>query len=142
MDAVAEPYDANPVYTYSYQVADPESQTFINKEENRADNVVTGTYSYVDPNGSLVTVTYTADENGYSEERTVEANFLRINEAPAPAPVVVPAPTPAPVRRVVVRPRPAPVAPAAPNTDDLVARLVAQLTPFVRTTVSNSLNGN
>ena len=44
---------------------------------------------------------------------------------------VRPAPTPAPT--------PAP-APPKSNDDDLVARIIAQLTPFIKETVTNSLN--
>ena len=37
---------------------------------------VTGQYSYVDPTGALVTVSYTAGPNGYSEHRTVQDGFV------------------------------------------------------------------
>ena len=47
---------ANPSYTYSYQVADEEAQTYIAQTESRDNSVVTGEYSYVDPLGSLITV--------------------------------------------------------------------------------------
>lgn len=39
-------------------------------------NVVTGQYSYIDPTGALVTVTYTAGPDGYTEDRTVQEGFL------------------------------------------------------------------
>merc|ERR1711997_849209 len=70
-------YDLNPKYAFTYQVADEEQQTYIKQSEERDNNVVTGEYSYVDPLGSLITVKYTADEDGYREERT-EANFIAI----------------------------------------------------------------
>merc|ERR1712203_288954 len=38
-------------------------------------------------------------------------------------------------------PRPPPTT-AAPSDDDLVAKIIAQLTPFIKTTVSNSLQAN
>ena len=69
-------------------------------QEARKDNVVTGEYSYVDPVGALITVTYIADENGYREERKSQANFVQIRAQPVVR-VVEPAPRPAPVRRVV-----------------------------------------
>ena len=34
------------------------------------DNVVTGQYTFLDPYGALITVTYTADSNGYREEHS------------------------------------------------------------------------
>ena len=49
----------NPKYTYSYQVSDDDEQTYLAHNEDRDGDVVTGTYSYVDPNGALITVTYT-----------------------------------------------------------------------------------
>ena len=81
---------------------------------------MTGQYSYVDPLGSLVIVKYTADENGYLETREVRTNFLTIKAKPKkPAP---------PPRRV------------APKADsNLVAKIIARLTPFIKETVNNSL---
>ena len=102
-------------------------------------------YSYVDANGALVTVEYIANENGYQETRTLQDNFITLNDnrngyvqpeiiktTPKPRPV-----TPRPTRA----PTPAPTT-AAPSDDDLVARIIAQLTPFIRDTVSNSLQAN
>ena len=151
-------FQPNPTYNYEYQVADEEAQTYITHQEGREDNVVTGQYSYVDPFGALITVTYIADSNGYREERKSEANFLQIRAQPARA-VQEPAPVskvvlPAPVRRAPVpkpAPKPAPkpivrkvvkkVVKAKPASDDsdLVARIIAQLAPFIRNTVSASL---
>ena len=50
-------FQPNPSYTYSYQVAADETQTYIAHNENRKDGAVTGEYSYVDPYGTLITVT-------------------------------------------------------------------------------------
>merc|ERR1712083_176116 len=90
----------NPTYNYEYQVADEEAQTYITHQEGREDNVVTGQYSYVDPFGALITVTYIADSNGYREERKSEPNFVQIRALPVARVVPEPAPKPAPVRRV------------------------------------------
>lgn len=125
-------YDLNPKYAFTYQVADEEAQTYIKQAEERDNNVVTGEYSYVDPLGALITVKYRADENGYTEERTSEANFIAIRNAP-----VVPAPKPVapkPARRPAPTPKPQ-------TNDDLIAKIISQLTPFIKTTVSNSLGG-
>merc|ERR1712086_617821 len=153
----ADYINPNPTFNYEYQIADEESQTYITHQEGREDNVVTGQYSYVDPFGSLITVTYIADSNGYREERKSEANFLQIRDQPARA-VQEPAPVsrvvlPAPVRRAPVpkpAPKPAPkpivrkVVKAKPASDDsdLVARIIAQLSPFIRNTVSKSLGSS
>ena len=147
-------FQPNPTYNYEYQVADEESQTYITHQEGREDNVVNGQYSYVDPFGALITVTYIADSNGYREERNSEANFVQVRAQPVRA-IQEPAPVsqvvlPTPVRRAPVpkpAPKPAPkpvvrkVVKAKPAADDsdLVARIIAQLTPFIRNTVSTSL---
>ena len=75
-------FDENPTYNFNYKVADGEEQTYVAMEESRADNVVTGTYSYVDPLGSLITVTYTAGPMGYSENREVQEGFVKITAKP------------------------------------------------------------
>merc|ERR1711997_501861 len=142
-------YNDNPSYTYTYQVADQERQTYIAQTESRDGALVQGEYSYVDPNGSLITVQYEADEDGYRETRNVQANFLTaysgdasfgkveaVAPKPAPKPVVYTKPAPKPV----VAFKPAPPAPkAANNNDDLVARIISQLTPFIKDTVSSAI---
>jgi len=129
--AAQDLYDVNPTYSFTYQVADEEAQTYIKQEEKRDNNVVSGQYSYVDPLGALITVTYTADDNGYQETRTSQPNFVSIRNAP----VVVEEPKP-----IAPKPAPAP-APQKKDTtnDDLIARIISQLTPFIKSTVNNSL---
>ena len=104
--------------------------------------------SYVDANGSLVTVEYTAGVNGYQETRTVQEGFITIRpREPKPTVTIPAAPRPVVTRPVQparpVRPAPTPApAPAPENDDDLVAKIIRQLTPFIRDTVSNSLQAN
>merc|ERR1711963_204801 len=136
VDDTLGPINPNPQYTYSYQVSDDDKQTYLAHNEDRDGDVVTGTYSYVDPNGALITVTYTADKDGYREERNVQDGFVQIRSRPVQR--VQPVPTPAPTRRPVQTTPPPP--PPRNNDSDLVARIIAQLTPFIRETVSNSLN--
>ena len=81
-------FDPNPIYTYSYQVADENEQTFIAHEENRDGEDVTGEYSYVDPLGDLVTVTYRAGVMGYTEERSVQPGFVTIRARPVSKPAL------------------------------------------------------
>merc|ERR1712088_904545 len=123
-----DPYfNDNPSYTYTYQVADQERQTYIAQTESRDGALVQGEYSYVDPNGSLITVQYEADEDGYRETRSVQANFLTAYSGDASfGKVEAVAPKPAP--KPVVAFKPAPPAPKAANNDDLVARIISQLT--------------
>merc|ERR1711953_1585624 len=145
-------FNPNPKYTYSYQVASDAEQTYIAHQESREDDQVNGEYSYVDPFGSLITVVYTAGPMGYSETRTVTPNQVEIRRKAQPAPA--PVPTPAPVRPVLpVRPVQTIVEQVRPVVEqvveensagaqdtDLVARIIAQLTPFIRNTVSSSLS--
>ena len=95
--AEPEPFDANPQYSYSYNVNDAESGDTKSASETRDGDKVTGSYSVVEADGAVRTVTYTADaENGFNAkvERT---------EAAAPVKVVVPKPAPV---RVAVAPAP------------------------------------
>ena len=98
---LAEPFDANPQYSYSYNINDAESGDAKSASESRDGDKVTGSYSVVEPDGAVRTVTYTADaENGFN---------AKVERTEAAAPVVVA--KPAPVRVAVA---PAPVRVAAP----------------------------
>jgi hypothetical protein len=77
-----ETVDDNPVYNFQYKVADEEEQTYIAMDEERAGDTVTGSYSYVDPYGSLITVNYIAGAMGYTETRDVQENFVTIRARP------------------------------------------------------------
>ena len=46
---------------------------------------MTGSYSYVDPTGALITVTYTAGVMGYTETRERQEGYLDISSRSAPA---------------------------------------------------------
>jgi len=141
------PFNDNPQYTYSYQVAADDEQTYIAHTESRDGADVSGEYSYVDPLGNLIKVTYSAGVMGYTETREVVPNFVQIRSRPV-TPEPAPAPAPAPVRPVVQRVRPAVqqvqqvTTSSSSNDGDLVANIIAQLTPFIRTTVSNSLGSS
>jgi hypothetical protein len=133
-------FDANPQYSYKYQVSDDPEQTYIAHNEARDGAAVQGEYSYVDPYGSLITVSYVADDDGYRETRNVQESFVTIRAKPKKevTTAVVAAPRPAPQPRPAPRPRPA--APRPTNNDaNLVANIIAQLTPFIKQTVSDSL---
>ena len=127
----------SPKYAFTYQVADEEHQTYIKQTESRDNDLVTGEYSYVDPLGSLITVKYTAGVDGYQETRTSQPDFVSIRNAPVEIQPVV----------EVVTPKPAPVRPVTKpvvkeeSNEDLIAKIIAQLTPFIKSTVSNSLGG-
>merc|ERR1712066_902713 len=59
-------------------VADNEAQTYISQSEARDGETLTGTYSYVNPVGSLITVEYEAGPMGYSQTSSEQAGFVQI----------------------------------------------------------------
>jgi len=70
-------------YSFSYNVAGDNTQTYIARQEESDGETVTGSYSYVDPTGALITVRYSAGFMGYTETREREEGYLRISgEAP------------------------------------------------------------
>merc|ERR1712088_372131 len=76
------PY-VDPVYNFEYKVADDEEKTYISRNENRDGNELSGSYSFIDATGALVTVDYTAGVNGYAETRSKEAGKVTMKAVPA-----------------------------------------------------------
>merc|ERR1712021_193140 len=73
---------ARPVYNFQFKVADDGDQTYISQEEARDGDDVSGSYSYVDADGALVTVNYKAGAMGYSETRDKQAGFVQMRARP------------------------------------------------------------
>merc|ERR1711935_840208 len=73
---------ARPVYNFQYKVADDGEQTYISQEEARDGDDVSGSYSYVDADGALVTVNYEAGAMGYSETRDKQEGFVQMRARP------------------------------------------------------------
>merc|ERR1712012_499620 len=65
-------------YSFSYNVAGDETQTYMAREEESDGTTVTGSYSYVDPTGALITVSYTAGVMGYTETRERQEGYLEL----------------------------------------------------------------
>jgi hypothetical protein len=60
-------YDANPQYSFTYRVTDVETGDSKAQEETRKGDIVEGSYSIVEPDGSIRTVRYSADPvNGFN----------------------------------------------------------------------------
>merc|ERR1712038_62345 len=76
------PY-VDPVYNFEYKVADDEEKTYISRNENRDGNELSGSYSFIDATGALVTVDYTAGVNGYAGTRSKEAGKVTMKSVPA-----------------------------------------------------------
>ncbi|GBP38883.1 Cuticle protein [Eumeta japonica] len=108
--AAVEEYDPHPQYSFAYDVQDGLTGDSKAQHETRDGDVVQGSYSVVDPDGTKRTVDYTADpHNGFNA--VVRREPLAVKVA---APVAYAAPAP------VVAKVAAPVAYAAP-----VAKLAA-----------------
>jgi hypothetical protein len=76
-----------PEYNFEYKVADKEAQTYISQSEKRDGDSLTGTYSYVNPDGALITVNYEAGPMGYSQTLDQQDGFVVIKPQPAKASV-------------------------------------------------------
>ncbi|XP_055698893.1 larval cuticle protein A3A-like isoform X2 [Phlebotomus papatasi] len=64
---VADDYDPNPQYSYSYDIQDALTGDSKNQQESRNGDVVQGSYSLVEPDGTRRIVEYTADPvNGFN----------------------------------------------------------------------------
>merc|ERR1711971_1092405 len=73
----------DPVYNFEYKVADDAEKTYISRNEERDGNEFSGSYSFIDATGALVTVDYTAGVNGYAETRSKEAGKVTMKAVPA-----------------------------------------------------------
>merc|ERR1711868_251212 len=71
--------NARAEYNFEYKVADEAEQTYISQQEQRDGDNLTGSYSYVDPNGALVTVNYEAGAMGFSATTDKQDGFLSVN---------------------------------------------------------------
>lgn len=90
-------YDPNPSYSYAYDVHDQLTGDSKSQHESRHGDVVHGSYSLVDPDGTKRTVDYTADpHNGFNAVVTKEP-LVKAYGAPAAAHAVYPIKAYAPV---------------------------------------------
>ncbi|XP_013185992.2 larval cuticle protein A2B-like [Amyelois transitella] len=65
--APVEDYDPNPQYSYAYDIQDALTGDSKSQQESRSGDVVQGSYSLVEPDGTRRVVEYTADpQNGFN----------------------------------------------------------------------------
>ncbi|CAG9793423.1 unnamed protein product [Diatraea saccharalis] len=105
--------DPLPQYSYGYDVQDALTGDYKGHQEHRNGDLVTGSYTVVDPDGTRRVVDYAADPiNGFNAVVRREPLVAKVI-APAP---VLPAPLAAPVipRAPVLAPAPAPLLAPAP----------------------------
>ncbi|KAJ8683144.1 hypothetical protein QAD02_018936 [Eretmocerus hayati] len=95
-------YDANPQYSFSYDVADSLTGDFKAQSETRNGDVVVGQYSLVDPDGTQRIVDYTADDvNGFNAVVRKEPLAAKV-ALPVAAPAAYAAAPIAPIAKVAL----------------------------------------
>ncbi|XP_059051781.1 larval cuticle protein A3A-like isoform X1 [Achroia grisella] len=86
---VVEAYDSHPQYSFAYDVQDGHTGDSKSQHETRDGDVVQGSYSVVDPDGTKRTVEYTADpHNGFNA--VVHREPLAVKVAAAPVAYAAP----------------------------------------------------
>jgi len=122
-------------YQYEYKVSDDEAQAYIAHQEAREGDDVTGSYNYVDPTGSLVTVNYQAGPEGYSETRDVQKGAVEMRNIPGawtgPLAGVDDIPGAQPARQS-----------GGVSQSELIARILAQIQPQITGAVQSAIGGN
>ncbi|XP_055608832.1 cuticle protein 19.8-like [Uranotaenia lowii] len=88
-------YDPLPQYTYAYNVQDALTGDSKSQQETRDGDIVRGSYSLVEPDGTVRTVIYTADPiNGFNavvqRGPLVHKTLVPAAVVPAPGPLVTP----------------------------------------------------
>jgi len=119
-------------YNYEYKVADKEEQTFISQTESRDGDAVTGSYSYVDPNGALITVNYEAGPMGYTATTQKEDGFVSVKASGRKAST---ASNSGSLSRISSS-----SASSSLNQSDLIARIISSLQPQIQSAVSSALS--
>jgi hypothetical protein len=114
-------------------VADNEDQTYITQQEARDGDELTGSYSYVDPTGALITVNYQAGVDGFSQTTDKKEGFIEIRPKPARA---------APIAVAAAPRAPAPAPAPAIDQSALIAQIIAALQPQIASSVSSALSAS
>merc|ERR1712042_188032 len=137
---------ANAAYEYGYKVANDESQTYMAHEETRDGANVQGKYNYVDSTGALVTVTYQAGPEGYTETRDVQEGAVEMRNIPGPwtGPLAGVDNTGVTSVKTTTTQVTAPVAPARPAVDQsaLIRLMLNQLQPQISSAVQTAISSS
>merc|ERR1712088_65949 len=128
----------DPVYNFEYKVADDVEKTYISRNEERDGNELSGSYSFIDATGALVTVDYTAGVNGYAETRSKEAGKVTMKAVPAwDGPLAgVEEPSGA---VSVAKGATSSSSSSSSSQSDLIAQILAALTPQINSAVAAAL---
>merc|ERR1712050_676800 len=142
----------DPVYNFEYKVADDVEKTYISRNEERDGNELSGSYSFIDATGALVTVDYTAGVNGYAETRSKEAGKVTMKAVPAwdgPLAILEEASGAVAVAKGATSSssrfgsssgsRSSSVTTSSSSQSDLIAQILAALTPQINSAVAAAL---
>merc|ERR1739846_254961 len=124
----------DPVYNFEYKVADDEEKTYISRNEERDGNELSGSYSFIDATGALVTVDYTAGVNGYAETRSKEAGKVTMKAVPAWDGPLAGLEEPSGAISVAKG-----AISSSSRQSDLIAQILAALTPQINSAVAAAL---
>ncbi|XP_015512692.1 larval cuticle protein A2B-like [Neodiprion pinetum] len=84
-----EEYDPHPQYTYAYDVQDSLTGDAKSQQETRNGDVVSGSYSFIEADGTRRTVEYTADPvNGFNAVVHREPAVVKAVPAVPAAPII------------------------------------------------------
>ena len=95
---------------------------------------MTGEYSYIDTFCGLITVKYTATPDNYEEKREYEPDFIDCSGATTQAPITTRRPT-----TTTTTTTPKPTTTPRDTNEDLIAKIIKQLSPHIKNTVHKSL---
>merc|ERR1712222_303307 len=126
-------------YNYEYKVADKEDQTYISQNEQRDGDSVTGSYSYVAPNGDLITVNYEAGPMGYTATTDKQEGFVAIKERNSGVKRSGSAKTSTRGSSFTAKPKSSSSASSSLTQADLIARIISSLQPQIQSAVSSAL---
>ena len=108
-------------------------------EEVRNGQNVEGKYNYVDANGALVTVTYQAGPDGYTENREVQDGAVQMRNIPGPWEGPYADTVPAGVSSA---PAPTPPSSSAVSQAEIIQRILQQIQPQIAGAVQSAIVGN
>jgi len=144
-----EEVTARPNYAYEFKVADDDEQTYITHNEARDGDDVTGTYSYVDPTGALITVNYQAGAMGYTQTVDKQEGAVSIRSKTGSSSVGATSTTSSAFagssnRNTINNNRQSTVTTSqtssAINESDLIARIITALQPQISSAVNTAVS--
>jgi len=130
---------ANAQYEYGYKVADDESQAYMAHEEVRNGQNVEGKYNYVDATGALVTVTYQAGPQGYTENREVQDGAVQMRNIPGPWEGPYADTVPAGVSTATAGPAPSVSGRSSLDQNQIIQMILRQLQPQISGAVQSAI---